>query len=240
MFDESLLFLHAPLGHLLLCDPHLELTASRDSPIDREWDPILVELEATAINTVPSQPCSHLGKAFSPPGCMSYSGPSRSPSVHNPTMEFMQVEISTTASAERPSPSSSARQAQMPWPQPASMPRVPDSQFVNSTRGASPSSMVDGAIPGSSTSFVHMISSPMPPTSQMLQPPPRRHRRRRSPPASLPWRGRRLAAKARSGLPTVTATQNLLMRKLGVATDTHIESADFERYIDLFLDGLSE
>jgi hypothetical protein len=30
------------------------------------------------------------------------------------------------------------------------------------------------------------------------------------------------------------------MQKLGLATGTHFESDDFARYIDLFLDGLSE
>jgi hypothetical protein len=36
------------------------------------------------------------------------------------------------------------------------------------------------------------------------------------------------------------ADQNLLMRKLGLVTDTHVETADFARYIDLFLNGLTE
>jgi hypothetical protein len=34
--------------------------------------------------------------------------------------------------------------------------------------------------------------------------------------------------------------QNLLLRKLGLVTGTHFESDDFTRYIDLFLDGMSE
>jgi hypothetical protein len=72
--------------------------------------------------------------------------------------------------------------------------------------------------------------------------PPRSNcpRRRRTPPASFPRRSRRLAAKAKSRLPAVVADQNLLMRKLGLVTDTHVETADFARYIDLFLNGLTE
>jgi hypothetical protein len=41
-------------------------------------------------------------------------------------------------------------------------------------------------------------------------------------------------------MPTIMVDQNLLMQKLGLATGTHFESDDFARYIDLFLDGLSE
>jgi hypothetical protein len=38
----------------------------------------------------------------------------------------------------------------------------------------------------------------------------------------------------------VAAAQNVLMRKLGIAKDQHIESDDFEAYLKLFMDGLSE
>jgi hypothetical protein len=32
----------------------------------------------------------------------------------------------------------------------------------------------------------------------------------------------------------------MLMHKLGLASDMHVESVDFARYLDLFMNGLSE
>jgi hypothetical protein len=40
--------------------------------------------------------------------------------------------------------------------------------------------------------------------------------------------------------PAATAAQNVLMRKLGLATSQHVETEDFASYISLFQDGLSE
>jgi hypothetical protein len=47
------------------------------------------------------------------------------------------------------------------------------------------------------------------------------------------------AKKARSRVPAVAATQNVFMRKLGVATSEHVESANFDSYLSLFNEGLS-
>jgi hypothetical protein len=38
----------------------------------------------------------------------------------------------------------------------------------------------------------------------------------------------------------VAAAQNLLMRKLGLATNMHVDMADFACYIDLFLNRQTE
>jgi hypothetical protein len=172
MADESFFCQHAPSGHVLHYDLHVELTAMRDLFADWEWDPISVELEVAAMQPtmVSSQPCSHPSGGFSPPGYTMHSELSQLPSVHNPTLEVMRVAIGTPPSVERPNP---AHRAQTSRSQSALLPQVPDSQFINTSRGASPSSMVAGAIPGSPTLLVHMISSPVPPTSLLLSPLPR-------------------------------------------------------------------
>jgi hypothetical protein len=36
----------------------------------------------------------------------------------------------------------------------------------------------------------------------------------------------------------VVVAQNVLMRKLGIAKDQHVESDDLEAYLKLFMDGL--
>jgi hypothetical protein len=41
-------------------------------------------------------------------------------------------------------------------------------------------------------------------------------------------------------LPVVVATQNMLMRKLGMTSSQHLETMDFDHYIQLFESGLSE
>jgi hypothetical protein len=119
MADESLFYQHAPSGHVLRYDQHVGLTAMRDLFVKREWDPILVELEATAmqLSLLYSQQCSHPSGGFSPLGCTMHSELSRPLSIHNPTLQIMWVEISTPQSAECPNP---ACQAQTPRSQPAS------------------------------------------------------------------------------------------------------------------------
>jgi hypothetical protein len=39
--------------------------------------------------------------------------------------------------------------------------------------------------------------------------------------------------------PAVTNAQNLLMKKLGIAHEPQLSSADFDRYLKLFEDGLT-
>jgi hypothetical protein len=46
--------------------------------------------------------------------------------------------------------------------------------------------------------------------------------------------------KAQNRAPVMAATQNVLMRKLGLASSIHIETNDFNRYLQLFNQGLSE
>jgi hypothetical protein len=49
-----------------------------------------------------------------------------------------------------------------------------------------------------------------------------------------------LAKKACRRVLTVAATQNILMRKLGMPSSQHVEMADFNRYLQLFDSGLME
>jgi hypothetical protein len=46
--------------------------------------------------------------------------------------------------------------------------------------------------------------------------------------------------RARNRPPAVAAAQNVLMQKLGLASSAHIETADYDRYLELFDQGLSE
>jgi hypothetical protein len=41
-------------------------------------------------------------------------------------------------------------------------------------------------------------------------------------------------------MPTVAAAQNVLMRKLGVTDDGELQSSDFEKYLQMFREGLTE
>jgi hypothetical protein len=71
-------------------------------------------------------------------------------------------------------------------------------------------------------------------------PPPRRRARRSCAASVLPHHSTRLAKKAGRRMPAVAAAQNVIMWKLGLASNEHIETEDFSAYINLFRDGLSE
>jgi hypothetical protein len=71
-------------------------------------------------------------------------------------------------------------------------------------------------------------------------PPPRRQARRSCAAFVLPHHSTRLAKKAGRRMPAVAAAQNVIMWKLGLASNEHIETEDFSAYINLFRDGLSE
>jgi hypothetical protein len=49
-----------------------------------------------------------------------------------------------------------------------------------------------------------------------------------------------LAKKACGHTPAVAAAQNMLMKKLGITKAQQLEATDFERYLKLFKEGLSE
>jgi hypothetical protein len=56
----------------------------------------------------------------------------------------------------------------------------------------------------------------------------------------VPCHSSRLAKKSRSRLLTVAVAQNVLMHKLGLVGDIHVESNDFDHYLNAFKDGLTE
>jgi hypothetical protein len=86
-------------------------------------------------------------------------------------------------------------------------------------------------------SFVCILSK-LAATDILPTPPPRC--RRRSPPLSLSFHSTRLAKKAFCRAPVVVAAQNLLMMKLGLSKDEQLEVVDFEKYVHMFEEGLSE
>jgi hypothetical protein len=59
-------------------------------------------------------------------------------------------------------------------------------------------------------------------------------------PNVVPHHSSCLAKNARSRLHVVADAQNVLMRKLGMVGDVHVESSDFDHYINTFKDGLTE
>jgi hypothetical protein len=112
--------------------------------------------------------------------------------------------------------------------------------YVNTTRGASSGSLEACVIPDSHDAFVQLMSKPIQPSAL-----PSSLVRRRRPhcnyaASTLPLHNSRLTKKARSRVPAVAAAQNVLMRKLGLVTGEHVESEDFDRYLNMFKGGLTE
>jgi hypothetical protein len=98
--------------------------------------------------------------------------------------------------------------------------------------------MVDGVIPSSPLAFVRVPSEEVA-NAGLATPPP--HRCQRAPvPASLPCCNSRLAKKVFHRTSVVTTAQNMLMKKLGLSNKDQLQSIDFEKYIQLFDEGLME
>jgi hypothetical protein len=97
--------------------------------------------------------------------------------------------------------------------------------------------MLDGVIPSSPMSFVHVLSKPV--ASQELATPLPRRRRRTPGPTTLSCCSSRLAKKAFHLTPALATAQNVLMKKLGLSIEGKLEAVDFERYVCLFNEGLS-
>jgi hypothetical protein len=115
-----------------------------------------------------------------------------------------------------------------------------EGDFVNTSQGASPGSMETGVIHNSPNYFVHLMAKLL--QSVALTSPPVHHHHPRCvyTTSEVPRHCSHLAKKASSRVPVVAAAQNILMRKLGLATGTHVESEDFNRYLKAFKDGLTE
>jgi hypothetical protein len=67
-----------------------------------------------------------------------------------------------------------------------------------------------------------------------LASPPRRWRTRPPPPELALRRHARLAKKACNRTPAIVATQNVLIRKLGLALGLQMDTMTFENYVKLF------
>jgi hypothetical protein len=124
--------------------------------------------------------------------------------------------------------------------QPPSLDLASDSPpaFVNMSRRAELAHMIKGVILTIPTSFVCVLSKPVA-TYALATPPPRRQKKA-SGLTSLPRRSTWLTKKAFHRAPAVVAAQNLLMKKLGLSNEGQLEAIDFERYLSMFNDGLSE
>jgi hypothetical protein len=116
---------------------------------------------------------------------------------------------------------------------------VVDDRFVTTARGSAPDRMPDGPIPSSPSDFLQQVMRTLNSTP-LLSTPSRRKRHRAPPSGTVPRRSSRPAKKARNWAPAVAAAQNVLMWKLGLASSAHIETADYDRYLELFDQGLSE
>jgi hypothetical protein len=60
------------------------------------------------------------------------------------------------------------------------------------------------------------------------------------PSMAMPCHSIRLAKKAMGRSPVIVAAQNLLMRKLGLFSSGVEEVQGFKRYVNMFVDGLTE
>jgi hypothetical protein len=58
--------------------------------------------------------------------------------------------------------------------------------------------------------------------------------------AKVPQHSIWIASKTRNRAHAVVVAQNVLMRKLGVVKGAHVEVADFDYYLWLFKEGLTE
>jgi hypothetical protein len=123
---------------------------------------------------------------------------------------------------------------------PLDMVQLLDGDFVNTTCGASLGAMETGVIPHSPDNFVRLMSKPLQ-SRPLASPPPihRQHQHRVYSTSEMPRRSSHLAKKAKSHVPDVAGAQNLLMHKLGLALGPHVESEDFDRYVQAFKNGLS-
>jgi hypothetical protein len=99
--------------------------------------------------------------------------------------------------------------------------------------------MAISTFPGNLAPFMQKVSTPIP-TIALLSAPPYRCHRRNLVPASVPHRSSCLANKAHNRLSVDVVVQNILMRKVGLVTQTHVEMTDFDQYLNLLKEGLSE
>jgi hypothetical protein len=114
-----------------------------------------------------------------------------------------------------------------------------DARFVTTSRGGAPVDMTQGQISASPSVFLEQLAKTVD-TLAIVSTPSHRRARRLQAPGTVPPRSSRLAKIARGRAPAVVAAENVLMRKLGIATSVHVETADYDRYQELFNNDFSE
>jgi hypothetical protein len=87
--------------------------------------------------------------------------------------------------------------------------------------------MMEGVIPSSPTSFIQVLSKPV--ANQAL-----------ATTLSTPHHSNRLAKKAFHYTLVLAMVQNVLMKKLGISSRGQLEATDFDKYIQMFKEGMSE
>jgi hypothetical protein len=110
---------------------------------------------------------------------------------------------------------------------------VPQPLFINMSRGSSPAGTQEGVIPTSLETFGRIMPKPMP-LSITAMPAPSTWRRRQASGALVPRRSVRLTKKAMHQTLAITATQNILSKKMGLSGPSKLMSEVFECYICIF------
>jgi hypothetical protein len=99
--------------------------------------------------------------------------------------------------------------------------------------------MQDGMLPVCPMAFAKLVTSYLPVAA--LQSTPIGHRTRRVVTPTVPRQSAHLVKKVVNRTPVVAAAKNLLMRKLGLLqARNEIDLVEFDLYIKLFAEGLSE
>jgi hypothetical protein len=124
-------------------------------------------------------------------------------------------------------------------PPPLASPLPVDACFVTTMRGGSPWSMQSGSIPTSPTAFMHVMTKPLQPLA-LPSSPPRHHSCRLLDLTSTPCHCNRIAKKAGQWTPAMGAAQNLLLKKIGLSQGSQVAMIDFESYLNMLKDGLTE
>jgi hypothetical protein len=100
--------------------------------------------------------------------------------------------------------------------------------------------MTTHVVPASSSEFFQAITMPATHPVLFSTSPRRKPKSKQRDVSSVSRCSARLAKKACNHVLVVAVAQNVLMRKLGIAKDQHVESDNFEAYLKLFMDGLSK
>jgi hypothetical protein len=102
----------------------------------------------------------------------------------------------------------------------ASLQAPQNGAFVNTSRGSAPDGLQEGVLP-TSPSFSRVLAKPI--AASVVPTPPPLRRTRKMVMVQVPRRRSRLAKKALRRTPAVAAAQNVLMRKLGLAGEGHLD-----------------